>query len=103
MKQTIDTGLDQATSKKALGKAMEAYQERFKDYEPRFEWTADDRGEFGFNARGVKLQGHVVVRHGEIDVDMHVPLLFRVFQGRAMDVIHEHMNIWIAKAKRGEI
>lgn len=103
MKHTIDTGLDRTLSKKAIDKAMDAYKARFADYDPRFDWIADDRGEFSFSAKGIKLQGTIVVREEKVDVDMHVPLLFRVFQGRAMDVIEEHVNIWVEKAKRGEL
>jgi hypothetical protein len=103
MKHTIDTGLDQAMSKKVIDKAMDEYKARFADYSPRYDWTADDRGEFAFNAKGVKLNGTIVLRHEKIDVDMHVPLLFRVFQGKAMSVIQEQVEMWVQKAKRGEL
>ena len=103
MKHTIDTGLDRTLSKKAIEKAMDAYKARFADYDPRFDWTGDDRGEFSFSAKGIKLQGNIVVRDRQVDVDMHVPLLFRVFQGKAMDVIEEQVNLWVEKAKRGEL
>jgi hypothetical protein len=103
MKHTIDTGLDTATSKKVIDKAMDAYKARFVDYSPRFDWTSGERGEFAFNAKGVKLHGNIVIREGKIDVDMHVPLLFRVFQGKAMDVVKEQVQLWVDKAKRGEI
>jgi hypothetical protein len=103
MKHTIDTGLDQALSKKAIEKAMEAYSARFADYEPKFGWIGADRGEFSFNAKGVKLKGSIVVRDHQVDVDMQVPLLFRVFQGKAMGVIEEQVKLWVEKARRGEI
>lgn len=103
MKHTIDTGLDFARSKKAIDKAMDAYKERFSEYSPRYDWVGDDRGEFSFNAKGVKLNGTIVVREHKVDVDMNVPLLFRVFQGKAMSVIEDQVNIWVEKAKRGEL
>ena len=103
MKHTIDTGLDRALSRTAIDRAMGAYKERFAAYSPRFEWTSDDRGEFGFEAKGVKLSGHIVVLDRKIDVDMQVPFLFKVFQGKAMEVIEEQVRVWVDKAKRGEI
>jgi hypothetical protein len=103
MKHTIDTGLEKELSKKAIGKAMDAYKARFADYSPRFDWTTDDRGEFSFNAKGVKLTGNLYVHDQKVDVDMKVPLLFRVFQGRAMEVIEDQVKLWVEKAKRGEI
>lgn len=103
MKHTIETGLDKALSRKAIERAMDAYRARFVDYEPRFQWTGDDRGEFSFRAMGVTLHGQIVVRDRAVDVDMHVPLLFRVFQGKAMRVIEDQVNLWVGKARRGEI
>lgn len=103
MKKTIDTGLEPDLAKKAIDKAMDEYKARFAEYDPRFDWTGADRGEFGFNAKGVKLQGNIVVRDKKIDVDMHVPLLFRVFQGKAMTVIEDQVNVWVEKARRGEL
>jgi hypothetical protein len=103
MKHTIETGLDKATSKKTIVKAMEAYKARFAEYNPRFDWKTDDMGEFGFKAKGVSLDGTIRVRDKNIDVDMDVPFLFRIFQGRAMDIIHEHVMIWVEKAKKGEL
>jgi len=103
MKHTIDTGLDRELSRTAIDRAMGAYKERFSAYQPRFEWTSADHGEFGFEAKGVKLQGTIAIHDRKVDVDMHVPLLFRVFQGKAMDVIEEQVNLWVGKVKRGEL
>ena len=103
MKHTIETGLDQAMSKKTIVKAMEAYKARFSEYNPRFDWKTDDMGEFGFTARGISLDGTIRVRDKNIDVDMDVPFLFRIFQGRAMNIIQEHVMIWVEKAKKGEL
>ncbi len=103
MKHTIETGLDEALSKKAIEKAMEAYKARFAEYSPRFDWTSQDMGEFGFSAKGIALNGTIRVRDKSMDVDMDVPFLFRIFQGRAMDIIKDQMAIWIEKAKKGEL
>lgn len=103
MKHTIDTGLDKALSKKAIDKAMEDYKARFAEYHPRFDWTGEDRGEFGFKAKGVSLGGRIAVRDRAIDVDMEVPFLLRVFQGKAMKVIEDQVKHWVERAKKGEL
>jgi hypothetical protein len=103
VKHTIQTGLEQPLAKKAIEKAMEAYKARFADYNPRFEWTSADRGAFGFNAKGVSLGGTVHVHDHKVDVEMEVPFLFRVFQGRAMEVIEDQVRVWVEKARRGEL
>jgi hypothetical protein len=103
MKHTIDTGLNLSDSKRAIDKAMEAYSARFADYNPRFAWVSDTAAEFGFSAKGVSLGGTMTVRDAKIDVDMEVPFLFKIFQGRAMDVIKEQVNLWVGKVKAGEV
>lgn len=103
MKHTIDTGLDKARSKKAIDKAMDEYKARFAEYSPRYDWTSDDGGEFSFSAKGIKLGGSIKVRDHKVDVDMDVPFLFKIFQGKAMQVIEEQVVFWVEKAKKGEI
>lgn len=103
MKHTITTGLGLADSKRAIEKAMDAYRTRFHDYQPRFEWKTNNAGEFGFNAKGVKLGGTIVVHDHKIDVDMEVPFLFRIFQGKAMEVVTEEVQRWVDRVQRGEV
>jgi hypothetical protein len=103
MKKTIDTGLNVADSKRALTGAMDAYKARFAEYDPRFNWVSDTRGEFGFTAKGIEIGGNMEIRDNEVDVEMEVPFLFRIFQGRAMDVIREQIDLWVGKVKRGEV
>jgi hypothetical protein len=103
MKHTIDTGLPVADEKRALDKAMEAYKVRFAEYSPRFEWKSETHSEFGFNAKGVKLGGTITVRDKKIDVEMDVPFLFKIFQGKAMQVVTEEVQKWIDKVKAGEV
>jgi len=102
MKQTIDTNLDKARSKIAIGKAMDEYKKRFAEYQPRYDWVSDDAGEFSFSAKGVKLEGTIQIRDNKVDVDMDVPFLFRIFQGSAMKVIQEQVEHWVEKVKKGE-
>lgn len=102
MKKTIDTNLDKARSKVAIDKAMDEYKRRFAEYSPRYDWTSDSSGEFSFNAKGIKLSGSIHVRDHKVDVDMDVPFLFRIFQGKAMEVIQEQVELWVGKVKRGE-
>jgi hypothetical protein len=103
VKHTIHTGLEQTLAKKAIDKAMDAYKARFADYNPRFDWTSADKGAFGFNAKGVALGGTVHVHDHKVDVEMEVPFLFKIFQGRAMQVIEEQVQLWVEKARRGEL
>jgi hypothetical protein len=103
MKHTIDTGLNVPDSKRAIEKAMDEYKARFAEYNPRFDWKTETSGEFGFKAKGVSLAGTISIRENKIDVDMDVPFLFKIFQGKAMDVIKEQVNVWVGRVKAGEV
>lgn len=102
MKKTIPTNLDKARSKIAIEKAMQAYKARFAEYSPRYEWTSDDAGEFGFDAKGIKLSGTIRIEDQQVDVEMEVPFLFKIFQGRAMKIIEDQVELWVEKVKNGE-
>ena len=103
MKKTIPTNLDKARSKIAIEKAMQAYKARFAEYSPRYEWTSDDAGEFGFDAKGIKLSGTIRIEDQQVDVEMEVPFLFKIFQGRAMKIIEDQVELWVEKVKNGEV
>ncbi len=103
MKQTIETGVDPATAKKVLEKAMEQYLERFKEYSPRFGWTGERDASFGFKAKGMSLGGTVKILETKMEVDMDVPFLLKPFQGRAMGILEEQVHKWVELAKKGEL
>ncbi len=103
MKKTIETKLDKARSKKAIDKAMDDYKARFAEYSPHFDWKTDDIGDYSFSAKGVKCAGTIHVLDNKVNVEMDVPFLFKIFQGRAMQVIQDQVVFWVEKAKKGEI
>ena len=103
MKHEIYHGLDQALTKKALDKAMEAYAARFSDYHPTFEWETETRGRLGFKAKGLTVAGDIEIVGDVVTVDFTVPFILRIFRGRAIDVVDREVKIWIEKAKNGEL
>ena len=103
MKHEIHHGLEPDLAKKAIDKAMEAYSARFADYNPRFSWVSDTKGELGFKAKGVSVDGQIEVVGDKILVDLQVPFLLRVFKGKAMDVIDREVKKWVEKARAGEL
>lgn len=103
MKHKIHHGLSPDLAKKAIDKAMEAYSERFADYNPRFAWKTEQKGQLGFSAKGVKVEGEIEIAGDEIFVDLEVPFLLRVFKGKAIDVIDREVKKWVEKARAGEL
>lgn len=95
--------LDVATAKRATEKAFAGYKERFANYNPTASWVSDNRAEIGFSAKGVKLSGAIQIEPGEIHLELDVPFIFRPLRGKALDIIEEQIQMWVDKAKSGEL
>lgn len=102
-KHEIHHGLSPELARKAIDKAMEAYSARFSDYSPHFSWKSEKKAVLGFKARGVSIDGEIEIAGPEIYVQLEVPLLLRVFKGKAMDVIDREVKKWIEKARAGDL
>lgn len=103
MKHAIPHDLGFETAKLATTKAFAGYMERFADFNPSATWVTDTRAEVSFNAKGVTLTGAVEVLPNSIEIELEVPFIFRIFQGRAMSVIEGQIQQWVDKAKAGEL
>lgn len=103
VKHTIEHPLSIDLAKKATEKAFESYAERFAKYNPTADWTGPHAADVGFEVKGVKLGGSIVLREGAIDLDMKVPFVFKPFRSKALDVIEREIKEWIERAKEGEL
>ncbi len=103
MKHQIHHGLDLPLAKKAIDKAMEAYSARFSEFNPTFGWVTEHKGELGFKAKGVKVEGHVEIVGPEVYVDLDVPFILRIFKGRAIEIIDREVRSWVERARAGEL
>jgi Putative polyhydroxyalkanoic acid system protein (PHA_gran_rgn) len=103
MKQVIQHDLDMPTAKRATDRAFEEYERRYPDYEPSLSWTDDRHADVGFNAKGIKLGGTLVIDERKIALELDVPFLFRPFQKKALEVIDREVRVWLAKARAGEL
>ena len=102
-KHIIRHDLDVETAKKATQKAFAGYKQRFADYNPTADWVSENRAEIGFSAKGIKLDGAVELHPKEIHLELDVPFLFKPFRKKAMSIIEEEINDWVARAKAGEL
>jgi hypothetical protein len=103
MKHVIQHGLSDELARKTCKKAIESYAERFENYEPTSVWSNEDRADIAFNAKGVKLNGSIVLSPGEIALALEVPFLFRPFKKKAINIIDNQIRTWIEKAGAGEL
>lgn len=103
MKKTFEHGLSKERAKKVTQKAIDAYAEKFADYNPQANWVTDDRAEVSFSAKGVTLEGSFQLTDSDIVMEMDIPFLLKPFKGKAVDVIEKEIDKWVAKAKDGEL
>ena len=103
MKHQIAHDLDMGLAKEAAGRAFEAYQKRFADYQPKLNWVSERDAQIEFNIKGMKLHGSIGILPRAIELDLDVPFVFRLFKNKAVDVIDREVRTWLDKAKRGEL
>ncbi len=103
MKHTVPHDLEPAQARRVTEKALESYKERFSEYNPVVRWKTDEEAEVEFSAKGLSVTGNFRLLANAITIDMSVPFVLKLFQKKAVDVVEREINVWIAKAKAGEL
>lgn len=103
MKHTIAHEFDTVTARKVADHAFAEYARRYPDYQPTLRWASDQRADITFNAKGLKLNGAMVLEQGSIVMDLDVPFLLRPFQKKAVEVIEREVQVWLGKARSGQL
>ncbi|HVY47422.1 MAG TPA: polyhydroxyalkanoic acid system family protein [Minicystis sp.] len=103
MKHVIEHPLGEDVAHTVVERAFDEYKTRYASYHPSLTWKSKEAADVGFTAKGVSLRGRIALRPGAIDVELDVPLLLRVFQKRAMEVIDREVRRWIERARAGEV
>jgi hypothetical protein len=103
MKHEIRHDLDVALAKTVTARAFESYRARFAEYGPKLEWVSDREARIEFRVRGLRLHGSIAIGTRSIDLELDVPLVFRLFRNKAVEIIEKEVRVWIAKAKAGQL
>jgi hypothetical protein len=103
MKHSIPHDLTPELARKATERAFDTYQQRFPDYKPTSKWVSPSRAEITFDAKVRTLNGAIELKPNEIELELEVPFVLRVFSGRAMKIVEEEIQEWITRAKNGEL
>lgn len=90
-------------AKLAAERAAEAYGQRFAEYDYKATWVSSSRVELGFTVMGKRLSGAMTVKAKKLELELEVPLVFRPFRGKALEIIEREARVWLAKAKNGEL
>lgn len=103
MKHTISHDLSPELAKTATERAFDSYRAKLPEYDPRATWTSATEAKVSFKVKGVGLDGGVRLRPGEIELELDVPFVFKIFQKKAMDIIEREVREWLVKAKNGQL
>jgi hypothetical protein len=103
LKHEIAHRLSPEQLEKAVRRFSEVYCERFRAYQAEAVFVDAQRLEVRFKVSGVSLRGSLWLGPRAIQIDMQVPLAFRLFKGKALRAIEEEVRPWLAAAERGEL
>jgi hypothetical protein len=99
----IQHDLDFDLAKLAAEHAAESYAKRFAEYDYKATWVSSARVELGFTVVGKRLTGAMTVKPKKLELELEVPLMFRPFRGKALEIIEREARVWLEKAKNGEL
>ncbi len=103
MQHEVHHGLGIELAQKAVRAAWQSYAERFAKYSPKATWESPTRARVSFSAPGATVDGTLEVRASDVLIDLDVPFLMRPFRKQAIAVIGREMQIWITRARAGEL
>ena len=92
MKHTVPHTLDDDLAQRAVRQALESYSERFAEYSPQVNWAASDRASIRFSVKGMTLSGSVGLKPRNIELDLDVPFVLRVFKKKAISIIEREIR-----------
>jgi hypothetical protein len=101
MKHILQTNLDLVTSKQIADRALGHYQQRLAKYQPTVHWLDYQHAEVHFRAKGINVTGKIEIRPGEVEIDLDVPFVFRIFRGAAIRILDEELRKLIAEHEAG--
>lgn len=102
-KHAVKHDLAPDVAKRVLEKALDSYKERFPEYSPTASWKGDSHVDVAFKVKGMKVDGQIDLKPGQIEMDLEVPFMLRPFRKQAIELVEAQIQKWIAKAKAGEI
>jgi hypothetical protein len=103
VKHQISHDLAPEQLEKAVRRFAEVYCERFRAYQAEAHWRDPRTLEVSFKVAGTALRGSLQLGPRALEVEMKVPMAFRLFKGRAVRAIEEEVQPWLAAARRGEL
>ena len=103
MKHVIPHDLGTELAVKATKAAIDSYSKKFEKYDPQARWLGVNRAQITFKVKMVKLEGELEISDSDVQMELDVPLVFRLFKDRAIRLIDGEVRHWIERAREGEL
>lgn len=66
-------------------------------------WAGDHEAKIEFLVKGIAPHGTVRIQSRTLHLELDVPFIFRIFEGRGIDRIEKEVGVWLDKARHGEL
>ncbi len=103
MKHVLAHDLTPEVARRVAKEAFAAYRVRYAKYRPTMTWVDEDRAELSFTAKGITLRGSCELIPGAVVCDLRVPVIFRPFKAKAVEIVERELAHWSERVARGEV
>ena len=104
MKHKIPHDLARDLARRATRAALEGYKAQFPQFQPGGRWTDDDTAEVWFVTPVGRIEGTVSVLAQAVQLHLtKIPWAARPFRRQAAKIVEDEVQMWIQKAKDGEL
>lgn len=98
MKQSVTHHLTKDGALSTTIEALESYEKKYRDYQPKILWLTKYSAEITFKLKGAQLKGLIEIDDHNIWLDMDIPFLFRPFKSQALNIIRHEITTWLKLA-----
>lgn len=99
----VPHGLPLEVAIQATRAALDSYRHRFPGAAPGGAWDDERTGRLWFEVAGKRLDGRIRIDEQAIELELDVPLVFRPFRKKALEIIEQEIALWVDRARRGEL
>ena len=103
MKRVVKHGVaDVDRVKGAIEGAYKAHAGRLSALAPKLAWANARAASISITVMAKPIVSNFTITDDDVVVETKVPFLFSHMEGKIMDTLCEHLELWLVKARAGE-
>jgi hypothetical protein len=104
MKRAVKHGVaDVARVKAAIDGAYKANAGRLSALSPKIVWNGARAVSLSITVLAKPIVANFTITDDDVLVESKVPFLFSHLEGKIMNTLAEHLELWLGKARAGEV